>query len=705
MIKSTTNYSLVISFLLLSFSFLLSFYFYRNSQLTSFKKYFLLILKAFTFFFILILFIEPSFLTEKNVPIIRTNILLVDNSRSNQLPSSDKSIKDIQIKNLLAENWGDINNLKTYSFSSGESKKFTLTEPDSLKFQGFETNLSEALTNIKNISPEEEINSITLVSDGCFNNGGNPLYKLKEFNCPVFTFAIGDTMQQKDIVIEQVLFNEKSFTNTKNIIKVIFSAFEMGNQNFNIKLEREGSIIASKNIQATGSLQSLETDFDIVETKEGSVKYRVTAESIPGEITYKNNYYDFLIKYIDNKVNILYLSSGPGFDNSFIIDILKRVDNYNLTTRILKNQSDFYEGPIDYNKFGDLSLIFLMGFPSAQVNNNILESISSRNKDFKIPVLFFAQKNTDYMRLESLNEFTPLSITRPSGGENLITLKSTGAVFFKENMQGIENTPQIFKNVSGIIPKTGSIVLVTDRTSGEPILITNKSANNNSTAFLGYGIWRWGLNDKTNNEKIAETFILSVINGTLSMNKKEKLIVEPEKNVFDYTEPVTIKAEVYDNNYNKMTGAKVKANILKYNGSIVTKDIEFSYIDNKYQANISSLPPGDYTIEAEAYTNDNLYAKNSSRFLADTLTTEYLTTKSDFNQLRTISQNTAGEFYNNKSSFANFKEKLSNIKKESSQKVSVSTKSYNLWENKYILIFIILLFSVEWFLRKRYNIL
>jgi hypothetical protein len=91
------------------------------------------------------------------------------------------------------------------------------------------------------------------------------------------------------------------------------------------------------------------------------------------------------------------------------------------------------------------------------------------------------------------------------------------------------------------------------------------------------------------------------------------------------------------------------------------------------------------------------------RFL-DTVNTEYLITKSNYGNLRELSDNTGGSFFNTSSEMNNIAEKIINIQKSENFTAQETKHRFNLWENKYVLFIIIILFSVEWVMRKRNNI-
>src|SRR5438876_2496345 len=118
MFNFTSRYPAVIAIALLAVSVLISFYFYRNSSLPNHKKYFLISLKSFAVFLLLILFIEPSLLAVIKATQPVSNIILVDNSRSNEIPSFDDKFKKENIIQLLSEN--DVNKPgnKYFTYSS-----------------------------------------------------------------------------------------------------------------------------------------------------------------------------------------------------------------------------------------------------------------------------------------------------------------------------------------------------------------------------------------------------------------------------------------------------------------------------------------------------------------------------------------------------------------------------------------------------------
>jgi hypothetical protein len=117
------------------------------------------------------------------------------------------------------------------------------------------------------------------------------------------------------------------------------------------------------------------------------------------------------------------------------------------------------------------------------------------------------------------------------------------------------------------------------------------------------------------------------------------------------------------------------------------------------------LPPDDYTLEATAEFDNITFGNDIARFLSDTTNNEYKITRSDFNSLRSIADNTGG-VYSRLSDNRSLNDIISSSYRDNNEQDEAVKKyeKFNLWENRYILIAVIMLLAVEWFVKKRKNI-
>ncbi len=690
----SSTYSPLFLALIFAIAAAASWLFYRNTQVLKWKKILLICIKTFAIFILLALFIEPviSYITNNNNNL--KSIVLIDVSRSSGIENRHDKISNIYNNYLSSKE--DI-----FTFSTN-IKQFN--HKDSLVFNGAFTNISSAFRNIKENYPDNSYNSITLISDGIFNDGGNPLYEAEKFNVPFVIFPVGDTTEVNDVVIKNVLHNDKAFTGSSVKIRVIINVFKAGDGILQLKLLREGNEISTQQLHYLPSQNTYEAEFTVTENTPAKIHYSISAENIPGELTDKNNNSDFFITYIDNKINILVLSGGPGYDNEFTGSVLKRIGNYNITYKTQKSAGDFYEGPLDTKAFPELSAVFLLNFPVNVTSSPLFSEIANAIKQFKIPVIFFAGKNTDYGKLSSLDDILPFTLNKPNSSENLFKLAPvSGIENGLQNVQGIGSTNDIFRNVSGIMPKPGSVTLATDKASGEPVLLSRITGMSRSAAFLAYGLWKWKLNSGNNSEKTLESLLLELINLTIEKEKRTRFKVYPVRDVFDYTENVKIAAEVYDENYNITRNAKVSGSLFRKDGS-KAGELTFIPFENIFYASLENIPAGDYNIVCDAELNGTYLSKATNRVLIDTLNSEYLETRMKLELLKDIADKTGGVILNG-DSVSNYPDLLINLKnKHNNVLLNNRYVRFDLWGNKYYLLLAILLFTVEWVLRKRNNI-
>jgi len=689
MFEFSTNYSVLFASLSVIISIFISFIYYRKVIIPNWKKYILTAVKSLAIFLLLMLFIQPVLLSLIGKDKPELNVILADNSRSIQVNGNK------QVIDLLHSLSGINNKTKLYTFSDNIAD---LNFPDSFFTDGAITNLSASLDELKLNLAGNPVNSVTIISDGNFNSGGNPLYTAKTLNAPFLIVPAGDTVQRKDVIIYNAAFNKTSFINTKVNVEVYIKAFDT-DKDINVVLEREGSALTNKTLSLNKNTNLYTLTFEITEGIPGKYKYRVRAENTEGEVTYKNNYYDFYIEFIDNKIKLLMISGGPSYDNAVVNRIINRISNFEVTTRVLKSSTEFYEGIIDPKLYGNFSAIMLLNFPSAKYGGNELDGIYTNAMKFKIPVIFFAGKNSDYKKLELLQDILPFNVSQTSSSETNVKLQTVAnpQSVTEELTFNTGNSPELSRNVKGIIPKPGAVTLIMDKYSGEPVLLTRNNGSISTTAFLAYGFWKWML--RGTDEKQVEEIIEKSIKLSLNKNKNKNFIITPEKEFFDYSEDVIIRAEVFDENNNHAPGAIVKGTLKDKNGNTI-KEMDFTFNKGIYHSNFGKLQTGDFFIEGNAEINQSIYTKDNNRFSVDTLNTEFLQTTTDISALRELANNTGGVI----TSPGELTKTISETQNTSLNSNKNIFSRINLRENSFYLAMIILLFSIEWVVRKRNNI-
>ena len=91
---------------------------------------------------------------------------------------------------------------------------------DSLVLNDDATDITAALRKIRGQKDVSNIGAILLATDGNYNLGQNPIYETEQLGLPIFAVGIGDSTEQKDLLITKVSANELVYTETEVPIDV-----------------------------------------------------------------------------------------------------------------------------------------------------------------------------------------------------------------------------------------------------------------------------------------------------------------------------------------------------------------------------------------------------------------------------------------------------------------------------------------------------
>ncbi|MFA5012778.1 MAG: hypothetical protein WC644_12615 [Ignavibacteria bacterium] len=663
----------------------LSLFLYNKNELPKFTKAILITLRAISLFLILSLLLNPFIEHFKNVSEEAKNIILIDKSFSSEIVSNDTAI----LNSVLDITKGG-EDFKLYTFGSRiiqEEKELT---KDSNVYNRYSTNLASSFDDIKDLN-FEKINSISIVSDGLVNEGNNLLIAARNLKAPIHYKLIGDTSQRKDLVLNRVMYNKRQF-----IISTakVFAEIKSFNTDKEVKINLfENDIkIRTNSILVSSSKYDYETVFDVISPIAGIKKYRMEIEPETGELTEINNSEIFYINYSDNKVSMLVLAGAPSYDLSSLKQTLNRSENIKYDTRVQKNASEYYEGVLP--KFSDYDIITLIGFPNNFTSKESSDLVVSRIMKSRNAVFFFNSSDLSFDKISELKDILPFAINETGKRE----IKSN--VFFTpnklyddtESLRRLKALPPAFFYQGVFTGRPNSTLLGLQ--NSEPAIVVDNSSEIKTAAFLGYGFYEWNLKPGGSHE-----YMQNVISGFITLctdeNSKDKFTVKTNKDCYAISEPVYFTSVIKEidaaNKYN------VKLNIS--NRSKYFK-LELSQTgENIFQGDMKYFEKGDYTVEADLYENDGIKYSTTTKFSVDEPFKEYKETRATDKILKEIANMTGGVNLSGKNEAGT--ESLF-ISKDG----NTETFPYkSLFRNSiWYLIFILILLSIEWFIRKRNNL-
>lgn len=695
-----TEYNIIFIILLVIVSVLISWLFYRKSHLDSNKKILFSILRFFSTLFILLLLSSPVISYINKDSITPLNIFLVDNSRSLTLENRNEVLGEKVRDAVSAEN--EISENRYFFFSNGLLKESDGSEP--LTFEGvnnFRTDYTQALIEIQERFADRNISTINILSDGMVNEGGSPVFTALALNAPVNYMLIGDTIQKNDLVVKDVFYNKTAFIESSVPVNVEINAFNY-EKTINVNLYEEDRQIDSRLVTVNRTNSTYNLKFNVSSPAGGIKKYKVEVTREADEITDKNNYTEFFIKFIDNKFKVLLLAGGPSADFAFISEEIKKIQNFETTFLTQKTSTEFYEGafpsPDDYQVF------ILAGYPTNISNPEYLNRIRESLEKNKSAVFFFEARNTDYAKLSLLENLLPFKIGSPSDIEEETGIRTAGSlnteIFNKPELLGKINAfPSIFKNRAGYIINPSAETFLISTRGGEPVLSIQKTLNNNSAAFLAHGLYKWRLNQGNYGAgEVLNYIITNTIVNITDKEKQKKIFVETTYPVFSKYENVKFSASL---NPAFVTGGEnIKVRIT---GGKFRTELDLKEISNQYFEGEINIPEdGDYLYTAELSKQGQFIESDEGRFLIGENNYEFKNTRPDKSILSSLSSSTGGVNLGALTP-SEISTLLREVNSRSSKEVQLSG-NLPLNINPFYLFAVILLLGLEWFFRKRNNL-
>lgn len=649
-----------------------------------------MVLRFISFFLVAVLLLSPFI---KNLKKITRNPLIIaawDNSTS-MISTPDSLNTETAVSNIREQ------------ISNGLSSKYTVLEYsfgeearqlEKLNFGDKKTDYSNLLNTVVNNHFNENIGALILVGDGINNQGKNPLNDLGNINFPVYSIGFGDTTEVADSRIQDIRVNRTSFSGNKFPVEIDAQFSKLKGKTIKLSVIQDKNELASVMVTPPNQNYFVTHNFILDAGVAGLKHYSVKTEIVENERNTKNNLAGFVINVLEKKQKILILSDGPHPDIGAIKNTLDQQTTYDVSV--------FTEEPYPAN-ISDYNLLILNQLPTS---GKSAADIVKNAQNNRIPILFIVGTKTFLPQLNALAQGATISPLAGSGEEAQAVLNPVYATFslsedFKEIVSRFPPLQVSFADYeleAGFTPLFYQKIMNIETT--KPLLATG-TLNGRKTGFIfGEGIWRWRLYNYyvNQNQALFNEFVNQLVQY-LALRQNEDNFIIDYKPVYAETDEIIFRAEVYNDVFEKVNNEEVKIKIQNSNND------EFEYTfdiqGSDYILNAGHLPSGDYTFSAEVAIGDKTFDE-SGRFTITPVNFENLDLRANHNLLYQLATQSGGRFYQPN----NMEQLISDLKSNNHLKAtSYFQEMINEMLNlKWLFFVVLLLLSVEWFLRKFWGI-
>ncbi len=706
------GYVLVCVLIAAGFSFLL-YWVRKESEFSNPVRWLLSVLRFFTVFLILLLLLEPSWYKTYSKLQKPTILVLQDNSQSILAQKDSAYIKGVYISELkkLIQNPAlqEKMQFETHLFD----KTVHLNKPlDSLNFSGTQTQLSDLAQEIYNLYQDQYLGAVILATDGIYTQGYNPTEIFTKLNVPFYNIILGDTIQKKDIRIKSVQHNNTVYLNNEVPVQIEYEAINYPNQKTELTIEHQGKIIYTQPVSFNAGIEQNSLMALIKAQEEGIQRYDIILKGLPEEATYKNNRWTIYLKVQKNKQKILLLSGSPSPDVMAMHRPLLNTGNTEVQL-ISRTQGQEFTENINAVSFADFDALILHNFPNQNSDMSIINAINQATEKVKLPIFYCIGTNTN---LDLLNSFTNIGVrkvrSRTSFSECTFEitdeyLTHSTFTFDVNNFKKLfKNSPPLQCSDAEIIAKPNSKVFgkkaIQNLKLDVPLLVFQEDMNLRNVVLIGDNYWKIRMNNYVQDKNFAifDTWIQNIIQWLVANKDKRKLTVTTNQRLYENTDAILFKGEMYDESYNGVENGEIKVNLVNSKKENQTYFLK-PQGKGMYQLNIGSLPEGEYSFTAEGSDKNKKIGTDAGRFTVSKTQAEFQNIVANFNLLNQIALRTEGKTYMQKD-INRLKNDLLNDNRIKLRQVKIEeSRPFRIFW--WYLLIILTLLTAEWTIRKYYG--
>jgi len=588
------------------------------------------------------------------------------------------------------------------------------------------TRLGTALQEAVDRNTGQPIAGVIVLTDGISNDGLEPLavaQRLGERSIPIYPVGLG-LPQPPDVRLQHLIVPDTVFHKDRVPVRVEIVSSGYANRTANLSVSIDGQQVAAKAVNLTGAAQFEELQF-IPEAKSGTVKLEVAVSPQPGEITDANNRLAKTVRIVNEKIHVLYVEGKPRWEYRYLRQVLLR--DHRLDVKFLLTEGDrdqalasdqyLVDFPEDAAKAFHFDLVILGDVPASYFARAQLARIEE-----------LVQKHGGSLLMLAGSRHAPVSyVGTPIASVLPVRLRTEGWQDIEESVTPVvaegagesavmtldvpaSRNQELWSLVHPLykLPilegaKPGATVLATlsrGATRGEPYpLIAWQRYGSGKSLFVGTDqLWR--LRFKQGDKYHARFWGQAIQFLTLSrlLGENKRIQIETDRQDYRTGQRIQVNANVLDETYAPVKTPAFAVALDRTEPTRQTATLRLEPVPNiagLYQGFFTPDQPGRYAVRAPGA--DPAVA-GMAEFTVTASPLEQLERAMQEEQLRRMAGASGGRYFAVRD--------LGDLEKvvAGEQRTDVIRRERELWDLPIVFAALLALLGVEWFLRRKYDL-
>ena len=656
---------------------------------------FLIILRSITFVIFTFLLLKPKFSwTQYNYNNLDWN-LYIDNSVSISYHPllSFQTIKS-ELEQIIYSIIKKDAFYNLFSFS-GNIKKIKNTE--SFDSSGSSTDIGKVLNHIE--LNQDNLAGAVIISDGQNNNGINPKSLIKNIKVPVYTLGIGETKPLIDLSIESVDAPTVAVKGENVNIKATINSYGNLDEKVNVVLYSGKKMIGSKFLNISGQGSRNEARFIFTPLNLGENEYIVKVSSLSEEINIDNNQQKFLISVLKDHYKVALITGAPSFNTIVIKEYITNFPRVELDHYVLSNNG--YTPSLKLFWSTPYQLIIFDNYPIDVLKSKTQKIYSKKITSEKASLLWIIGQNITSESAQSLTPFFHLDYVDENINSDKNSWYFTEDIINSSIIQGsLTNQKSNFADIFPPITtpykfnaKHKKVNPIAYHESDEviPVIFMGDVKNIRSIVWTSNDFSTLKYNISSNNN--FRDIWSNLFSWLLKTGGDRNLYFRLNKESYQQGEEILITGSSIQDNLSINNQAFIT--IMDDSMEVNSFELRFNPESNRWEGNFWAPKPGNYNYKIVINDGSSEPMEQIGKFIVEKSQIELNQVSLNLPLLTNISNGTGAEYYSWESRSV-LVDKIKSVK----NKTKID-KSVVLSENKWVMIILIILLTIEWVFRKR----